>query len=91
MTLGQVPLQNIEAACEEASRAMRSGHVGIQIGNHVGPMDLDADELVAFLQHCAEDNVCKMTHTNLVNSYLKCLDMSVRVCLYYIVMFRFPC
>jgi aminocarboxymuconate-semialdehyde decarboxylase len=36
---------------------MQSGHVGIQIGNHVGPMDLDADELIAFLQHCAEDDV----------------------------------
>ena len=57
VTLGQVPLQNTEAACEEASRAMRSGHVGIQIGNHVGPMDLDAEGLIAFLQHCAEDDV----------------------------------
>ena len=57
MTLGQVPLQDTDAACEEASRAMRTGHVGIQIGNHVGPMDLDADELIAFLHHCAEDNV----------------------------------
>lgn len=36
---------------------MRSGHVGIQIGNHVGPMDLDAEGLIAFLQHCAEDDV----------------------------------
>ena len=57
VTLGQVPLQDTDAACEEASRAMKSGHVGIQIGNHVGPMDLDADELIAFLQHCAEDEV----------------------------------
>lgn len=57
MTLGQVPLQDTDAACEEASRAMHSGHVGIQIGNHVGPMDLDAEGLIAFLQHCAEDDV----------------------------------
>ena len=57
VTLGQVPLQNTEAACEEASRAKRTGHVGIQIGNHVGPMDLDAEGLIAFLQHCAEDDV----------------------------------
>lgn len=62
VTLGQVPLQNTEAACEEASRAMRSGHVGIQIGNHVGPMDLDAEGLIAFLQHCAEDDIPVLIH-----------------------------
>jgi aminocarboxymuconate-semialdehyde decarboxylase len=57
VTLAQVPLQDTEAACEEASRAMRAGHKGIQIGNHVGPLDLDADHLIAFLHHCADDNV----------------------------------
>jgi aminocarboxymuconate-semialdehyde decarboxylase len=57
VTLAQVPLQDTEAACLEASRAMKTGHRGIQIGNHVGPMDLDEDRLVAFLLHCANENV----------------------------------
>ena len=57
VTLAQVPLQDTEAACLEASRAMKTGHRGIQIGNHVGLMDLDEDRLVAFLLHCANENV----------------------------------
>src|SRR5690606_33972657 len=39
--LAQVPLQDLDLACREASRAMHSGHVGVQIGNHLGPKDLD--------------------------------------------------
>ena len=35
-SLCQVPLQDIDAACEELSRCMRAGHLGVQIGNHVG-------------------------------------------------------
>jgi predicted TIM-barrel fold metal-dependent hydrolase len=57
VTLAQVPLQDTEAACQEASRAMKTGHRGIQIGNHVGPMDLDEEQLVTFLLHCANENV----------------------------------
>lgn len=57
VALAQVPLQDTNAACIEASRAMKIGHRGIQIGNHVGPLDLDEDRLVAFLQHCAHENV----------------------------------
>lgn len=51
--LAQVPLQDTDLACREAERAMADGHLGIQIGNHVGERDLDDEALVAFLQHCA--------------------------------------
>lgn len=57
VTLAQVPLQDTEAACKEASRAKQTGHRGVQIGNHVGPLDLDEDRLVAFLHHCADEDV----------------------------------
>jgi aminocarboxymuconate-semialdehyde decarboxylase len=33
---------------------MKSGHVGVQIGNHVGPKNLDDDGLITFLHHCAD-------------------------------------
>jgi aminocarboxymuconate-semialdehyde decarboxylase len=49
----QVPLQDPDAACAELSRCMAAGHVGVEIGNHVGDLDLDAAGVVAFLQHAA--------------------------------------
>ncbi len=49
----QVPLQDPEAACAELDRSMANGHVGVEIGNHVGDQDLDAAGIVEFLQHCA--------------------------------------
>lgn len=58
----QVPLQDIDAACKELSRAMRDGHVGVQIGNHVGDRDLDDEELITFLQHCADENAPVLVH-----------------------------
>jgi aminocarboxymuconate-semialdehyde decarboxylase len=60
--LAQVPLQDIELACAEASRAVAAGHHGVQIGNHVGPKDLDDDSLVQFLIHCAEENIPVLVH-----------------------------
>ncbi|RYH26479.1 MAG: amidohydrolase, partial [Alcaligenaceae bacterium] len=39
--LAQVPLQDIDLACREASRAMKCGHIGVQIGNHLGDRDMD--------------------------------------------------
>lgn len=60
--LAQVPLQNIDAACQEASRAKANGHLGVQIGNHVGPKDLDDEGLVTFLQHCAAENIPLLVH-----------------------------
>lgn len=52
--LAQVPLQDVEASCREVERAMKSGHIGVQIGNHVGPKNLDDDGLITFLHHCAD-------------------------------------
>ena len=51
MTLAQVPLQDIDLACKELERAMSCGHLGVQIGNHVGDRDLDDDGLITFLHH----------------------------------------
>jgi aminocarboxymuconate-semialdehyde decarboxylase len=60
--LCQVPLQDTDRACRELSRAMRDGHVGVQIGNHVGPRNLDDDGIVTFLQHCATENAAVLVH-----------------------------
>ena len=60
--LAQVPLQDLEAACAEASRAMRAGCVGIQIGNHLGDKDLDGEQLIEFLIHCAEQRIPVLVH-----------------------------
>jgi aminocarboxymuconate-semialdehyde decarboxylase len=60
--MAQVPLQDIDAACAELTRAVRSGHIGVQIGNHVGPKDLDDDGLVTFLHHCADLGTPVLVH-----------------------------
>lgn len=60
--LAQVPLQDLDLACEEASRAKADGHVGVQIGNHLGDRDMDDDHLVDFLIHCANDDIPVLVH-----------------------------
>lgn len=60
--LAQVPLQDIDASCREASRAKANGHIGVQIGNHAGPKDMDDEGLVTFLQHCAEEDIPLLVH-----------------------------
>lgn len=60
--LCQVPLQDTDLACEELSRAMHDGHLGVQIGNHVGDRDLDDEGLVTFLQHCADEGAAVLVH-----------------------------
>lgn len=60
--LAQVPLQNVELACKEASRAKAAGHVGVQIGNHVGDRDLDDPGLIEFLHHCAAEDIPVLVH-----------------------------
>ena len=60
--LAQVPLQSLELACGEASRAMEAGCIGVQIGNHVGERDLDDEALVQFLIHCAEHRIPVLVH-----------------------------
>lgn len=60
--LAQVPLQDIDAACREASRAKSLGHAGVQIGNHLGDLDLDDEGLLRFLAHCAHDDIPLLVH-----------------------------
>jgi aminocarboxymuconate-semialdehyde decarboxylase len=58
----QVPLQDIDASCKELSRCMRAGHLGVQIGNHVGDKNLDDPGIVTFLQHCSEEGAAVLVH-----------------------------
>ncbi len=58
----QVPLQDIDLACKEVSRAMKSGHVAVQIGNHVKDKNLDDEGLITFLQHCADIGAPVLVH-----------------------------
>jgi aminocarboxymuconate-semialdehyde decarboxylase len=60
--LCQVPLQDTDLACRELSRAMADGHVGVQIGNHVGRRELSDDGIVTFLQHCAAEGAAVFVH-----------------------------
>jgi aminocarboxymuconate-semialdehyde decarboxylase len=61
-SLCQVPLQDIDTSCKELSRCMRSGHVGVQIGNHVGEKNLDDPGIVNFLHHCADEGAAVLVH-----------------------------
>jgi aminocarboxymuconate-semialdehyde decarboxylase len=58
----QVPLQDIDLACKEVSRAVRAGHLGVEIGNHVGLRNLDDEGIFTFLQHCAAENTAVFVH-----------------------------
>jgi aminocarboxymuconate-semialdehyde decarboxylase len=58
----QVPLQDIDAACAELSRCMHDGHLGVQIGNHVGQKNLDDPGILKFLQHCAAEGAAVFVH-----------------------------
>ncbi|PAT33704.1 amidohydrolase family protein [Vandammella animalimorsus] len=60
--LSQVPLQDLQRACAEASRAQKLGCVGVQIGNHVGDKDLDHPDIVDFLTHCAHEDIPVFVH-----------------------------
>lgn len=58
----QVPMQDIDAACRMVSQAVGDGHLGVQIGNHVGDRDLDDEGLITFLQHCADEGAAVFVH-----------------------------
>jgi aminocarboxymuconate-semialdehyde decarboxylase len=60
--LCQVPLQDIDAACKELTRSMRAGHLGVQIGNHVGDKNLDDEGILTFLHHCADEGAAVLVH-----------------------------
>lgn len=58
----QVPLQDIDAACRMVSEAVGDGHLGVQIGNHVGDRDLDDEGFITFLCHCADVAAAVFVH-----------------------------
>jgi aminocarboxymuconate-semialdehyde decarboxylase len=60
--LAQVPLQDTDLACRAIERAMADGHLGVQIGTHVGDRDLDDEGILAFLQHCAQIGAPVLVH-----------------------------
>jgi len=60
--LAQVPLQDTDLACAAVSRAMRNGHLGVQIGNHLGERELDDPALMTFLHHCADEGAAVFVH-----------------------------
>jgi aminocarboxymuconate-semialdehyde decarboxylase len=60
--LCQVPLQDIDASCAELTRCMSAGHLGVQIGNHVGDKNLDDPGIVTFLHHCADQGAAVLVH-----------------------------
>ena len=62
LPFAQVPLQDPDAACEEVDRCLANGHLGVEIGNHVGDRDLDDEGVVTFLQHCANRGVPVFVH-----------------------------
>src|SRR5579863_9145698 len=61
-SLCQVPLQDIDASCKELTRCMHAGHLGVQIGNHVGEKNLDDTCIVTFLHHCANEGAAVLVH-----------------------------
>ena len=44
------------------ARCMQAGHIGVQIGNHVGPKNLDDPGIVTFLHHCADVGAAVLVH-----------------------------
>lgn len=62
LPFAQVPLQDTDAACKELERCISAGHVGVEIGNHIGDRDLDDEGVVTFLQYCASLDVPVFVH-----------------------------
>jgi aminocarboxymuconate-semialdehyde decarboxylase len=60
--LAQVPLQDTDAAAREVTRAKAAGHIGVQIGNHVGPRNLDYPALLDFLPHRSAERMPVLVH-----------------------------
>jgi aminocarboxymuconate-semialdehyde decarboxylase len=62
LPFAQVPLQDPDAACRELDRCHDAGHVGVEIGNHVGDRDLDDAGTITFLQHAADTGMPVFVH-----------------------------
>lgn len=60
--LCQVPLQDAELACREVSRAVAAGHIGVQIGNHIGYKEMNDEDILTFLRHCAAEGIPILVH-----------------------------
>lgn len=60
--MAQVPLQDIDLACKELERAAEIGHIGVQIGNHIGDKNLDDEGLITFLTHAADTGMPVFVH-----------------------------
>ncbi len=60
--MSHAPLQDIDMACKEVSRAKANGHVGVHIGNHVDGRNLDDPDLLRFLHHCADEEIPVFVH-----------------------------
>ncbi|MAW82830.1 MAG: aminocarboxymuconate-semialdehyde decarboxylase [Parvularcula sp.] len=61
-SLAQVPLQDPNVSCEEVTRIMKDGHLGVHIGNHIGEKELADEGLIEFLQHCANEGAAVFVH-----------------------------
>jgi len=44
------------------SQAMKDGHLGVQIGNHLGNRELSDPALMTFLHHCADEGAAVLVH-----------------------------
>jgi aminocarboxymuconate-semialdehyde decarboxylase len=62
LPLCQVPLQDPAVAAKELDRCMKAGHVGVEIGNHVGLKNLDDPGILDFLAHCAQVGAAVFVH-----------------------------
>lgn len=62
VTFCQVPLQDVDEACGELERSLANGHLGVEIGNHVGDAYLDDVAILSFLQRCAELDAAVFVH-----------------------------
>ncbi len=62
LPLCQVPLQDLETACAVVTKAKAAGHWGVHIGNHVGPRNLNDPAIIAFLTHCAHEDMPVLVH-----------------------------
>ena len=60
--MAQVPLQSLDLSTALVTKAKADGHVGVQIGNHVGDHDLNHPHLVEFLCHCAAEDMPVLVH-----------------------------
>lgn len=62
LPLCQVPLQDPRLAARELDRCLKAGHLGVEIGNHVGLKNLNDPGILDFLAHCAQAGAAVFVH-----------------------------